>query len=74
MPGRLRTGKTRRSIWAFRSLKKNGTGLTRSRYLQIITQFLGLSAREGLLLTVGQVADLQTLEIARRGLKRKEDG
>lgn len=40
--------------------------------MQIITQFLTLSAREGFLLTVGQVADLVSLEQERRGIKRKE--
>lgn len=40
--------------------------------MQIVTQFLGLSVREGMLLTPGQVADLQELEIVRRGLRRKE--
>lgn len=52
--------------------KKNGDRLSRSRYLQIVTQFLGLSVPDGLLLTPGQVADLQELEIVRRGLRRKE--
>lgn len=41
--------------------------------MQIVTQFLGLSVREGLLLSIGQVADLQALELTRRGLRRKED-
>ena len=40
--------------------------------MQILTQFLRLSVQEGMMLTIGQVADLQTLEIARRGLRRKE--
>ena len=38
-----------------------------------MTQFLHLSVREGLLLTPGQVLDLQELEIRRRGLHREED-
>ena len=37
-----------------------------------MTQFLGLSVPDGLMLTPGQVADLQALEIVRRGLWRKE--
>lgn len=41
--------------------------------MQLTSQFLGLSVREGLLLTPGQAADLQTLEAARRGLRRKEE-
>lgn len=45
--------------------------MTRSRYLQVMTQFLGLSIREGMLLTVGQMADLQELEIRRRGLRKE---
>ena len=40
--------------------------------MQIVTQFLRLSVQEGMMLTIGQVSDLQRLEIARRGLKRKE--
>lgn len=40
--------------------------------MQIVTQFLRLSVQEGMMLTIGQVADLQTLEIVRRGLKREE--
>ena len=41
--------------------------------MQVITQFLGLSVREGMLLTPGQVADLQALEMKRRGIKTEED-
>ena len=37
-----------------------------------MTQFLRLSVREGLLLTPGQVMDLQELEERRRGLEREE--
>lgn len=37
-----------------------------------MTQFLRLGVREGLMLTPGQVMDLQSLELRRRGLKRKE--
>ena len=39
----------------------------------MLTQFLHLSVREGLLLAPGQVLDLQELEIRRRGLRREED-
>ena len=46
--------------------------MTRAHWLQLLTQFLHLSVREGLLLTPGQVMDLQTLEERRRGLKREE--
>ena len=54
--------------------KKNGkSGITRSWWLDLLTQFLRLSVREGLLLTPGQVLDLQELEIQRRGLRREED-
>ena len=54
--------------------KKNGkSGITRSWWLDLLTQFLRLSVREGLLLTPGQVLDLQELEIQRRGLHREED-
>ncbi len=42
--------------------------------MDLLTQFLRLSVREGLLLTPGQVLDLQELEIRRRGLRREEDG
>ena len=41
--------------------------------MDLLTQFLRLSVREGLLLTPGQVLDLQELEIRRRGLRREED-
>nr|DAH62352.1 MAG TPA: hypothetical protein [Caudoviricetes sp.] len=46
--------------------------MTRTFWLQILTQFLRLDLREGLLLTPGQVIDLQELELRRRGLKRGE--
>ena len=46
--------------------------MTRSLWLQLLTHFLRLSVREGLLLTPGQVMDLQTLEERRRELKREE--
>lgn len=41
--------------------------------MQVTTQFLGLSVREGMLLTIGQVNDLIKLEKSRRGIK-EEDG
>ena len=41
--------------------------------MQVTTQFLGLSVREGMLLTLGQVNDLIKLEKIRRGIK-EEDG
>lgn len=56
-------------LWSF---KKNGVSVTRALWLQLLTQFLRLSVREGLLLTPGQVMDLQELEERRRGLKREE--
>lgn len=46
--------------------------MTRTFWLQILTQFLRLDLREGLLLTPGQIIDLQELELRRRGLKRGE--
>ena len=46
--------------------------MTRAYWLQLLTQFLSLSVREGLLLTPGQVMDLQELEERRRGLQREE--
>lgn len=46
--------------------------MTRIFWLQILTQFLRLDLREGLLLTPGQVIDLQELELRRRGIKRGE--
>lgn len=57
-------------LWSFK--KKNGVSVTRALWLQLLTQFLRLSVREGLLLTPGQVMDLQTLEERRRELKREE--
>ena len=47
--------------------------MTRARYIQEATQFLGLSVREAMLLPPGLVSDLKDLEITRRGLKRKDD-
>ena len=41
-------------------------------WIQLLTQFLRLSVREGMLLTPGEVMDLQDLEIQRRELKREE--
>lgn len=38
----------------------------------MVTQFLGLDVRSGMLLTPGQVADLQELELRHRGLKKEE--
>ncbi len=46
--------------------------MTRVLWLQLLTQFLRLNVREGLLLTPGQVMDLQELEERRRGLEREE--
>ena len=46
--------------------------MTRALWLQLLTQFLRLDLREGLLLAPGQVMDLQELEERRRGLKREE--
>lgn len=57
------------ALWSF---KKNGISVTRALWLQLLTQFLRLSVREGLLLTPGQVMDLQTLEERRRELEREE--
>ena len=53
--------------------KKNGSRPTRARYHQVVSQFLGLSLREGMLLTPGQIFDLQALEIRRRGLIREDE-
>ena len=39
----------------------------------VITQFLRLPLRDGLLLTPGEISDLVELERERRGLKREED-
>lgn len=47
--------------------------MTRAWWLDLLTQFLRLGVREGLLLTPGQVLDLQELETRRRGLRREED-
>ena len=47
--------------------------MTRAHGMQLLTQFLRLDLREGLLLTPGQVMDLQELEERRRGRKREED-
>lgn len=46
--------------------------MTRSWWIDLTTQFLHLSVREGLLLTPGQVLDLRELEIQRRGLRQEE--
>lgn len=46
--------------------------MTSALWLQLLTQFLRLNVREGLLLTPGQVMDLQELEERRRGLEREE--
>ena len=46
--------------------------MTRALWLQLLTQFLRLDLREGLLLTPGQVMDLQTLEERQRELEREE--
>lgn len=47
--------------------------MTRSWWLDLTTQFLRLSVQEGMMLTPGQVCDLQELEVTRRGLREKED-
>ncbi len=41
--------------------------MTRDYWLHLLTRRLGLSVREGMLLTPGQVIDLQELEERRRG-------
>jgi hypothetical protein len=41
--------------------------------LQIVTQFLALTAKEGMMLPVGAVMDLVDLEKERRGMIEKED-
>lgn len=46
--------------------------MTRSYWLEVVTQFLHLSVREGMMLTPGQVLDLQLMERLRRGLIKKE--
>ena len=46
--------------------------MTRDYWLHLLTRRLGLSIREGMLLTPGQVIDLQELELRRRGIKRGE--
>lgn len=46
--------------------------MTRDYWLHLLTRRLGLSIREGMLLTPGQVIDLQELEERRRGIKRGE--
>ena len=54
--------------------KKNEKNhVTRAWWLDLTTQFLRMSVREGMLLTVGQVLDLQELGIRRCGLRREED-
>lgn len=47
--------------------------MNRSEWLGMLTQVLHLSVREGMMLTPGQVMDLQEHEIRRGRLKRKED-
>lgn len=46
--------------------------MSRSWWLELVTQFLRLGVREGMMLTPGQVLDLMNLERQRRGLKQKE--
>lgn len=41
--------------------------MTRDYWLHLLTRRLGLSIREGMLLTPGQVIDLQEMEERRRG-------
>ena len=41
--------------------------MTRDYWLHLLTRRLGLSVREGMLLTPGQVIDLQELAERRRG-------
>lgn len=48
--------------------------MTRSWWIDLLTQFLHLSIREGMLLTPGQVLDMQEIETKRRGLRKAEDG
>ena len=45
------------------SIKKKGLGLNASPYIGTLTQALGLSVREGLLLTLGQVNDLLCIRL-----------
>lgn len=52
--------------------KKNGSGLTRAQYLRAGTQFLGLAAKEALLLNVGTLGDLLALEKQRHNPEREE--
>ena len=52
--------------------RKNGRRLTRAQYLNMATQFLGLSVKEALLLPVGLVLDMMELEIGRKNPKEKE--
>lgn len=47
--------------------------MTRSEWIGLLTQVLHLSVREGMMLTLGQVMDLQEHEIRRGRLKRKEN-
>ena len=51
--------------------RQEGTGATRSKFLQLLTQFLHLPPREGMLMTPGQVADLRALEERRRGIRKE---
>ncbi len=46
-----------------RELQKNGIQTDRIQYFQLATQFLHLSVREAQVLTVGEMADLVTLEL-----------
>lgn len=67
--------KRRRDAFAEEYQKKNGNdGVTRSWWIDLLTQFLHLSIREGMLLTPGQVLDMQEIETKRRGLRKAEDG
>ena len=54
--------------------KKNGTRLTRAKYLNMAAQFLGLSPFEAMLLPVGLVMDMEDLELRRRGLRKEKAG
>lgn len=45
--------------------------MTRAGWLQMTTQFLGLSVREGMLLTPGLMSDLVALEKQRRGYREE---
>ena len=47
--------------------------MTRPKYMQIITQFLSMTAKEGMLLPIGIVMDLLDMEKERRGIDRGDD-